>query len=699
MNVYQHVEGRIAALVRDLQAEGRLPADLVLPPVEVETPRDPSHGDLASNVAMVLAKPARMKPRDIAELIVTRLAAEPDVAAASVAGPGFVNLTLGPEVWRRVLSAILADGERYGRGGLGNGETVNIEYVSANPTGPMHIGHCRGAVFGDALANLMDFAGFKVTREYYINDAGAQVDKLGRSAILRYREALGEAIGEIPEGLYPGDYLKPVGAALAKVHGRALLARSPEEQMAIGRDAAIAMLMDEVRADLAALDIRHDVFFSERSMTTGGRDQIKAAIADLRSRGLIFEGRLEKPKDHDDGEWEDREQTLFRSTAFGDDTDRALMKSDGSYTYFAGDVAYHFDKIERGFDHYVDVLGADHIGYIPRLVAAFAALAGGEAKLKERRTTGGKADLAVLVCQLVKVMRAGEIVRMSKRAGTFVALRDVVDEVGRDPVRFMMLYRKNDAPLDFDFAKVAEQSKDNPVFYVQYAHARTHSVFRQAAEALPGLDLGPRALAAAPLDRLTDSGELRLIKSMASWPRAVESAAEAHEPHRLAFYLYDLAADFHGHWNRGKEDPALRLVVSSDPALTLARLALAMGVRHVIAAGLRIFGVTPVEDVEPGRRHLHVVEQTIAPLGAASVHAVEQLREHGGVRRGAGQLDRRNGVVQRQVIVRRRGQLSGQFHGRKRAARTVDGYEHFHVHVLATSSAPGTRPRSPKCGN
>ena len=494
MNVYQHVEGRIAALVRDLQAEGRLPADLVLPPVEVETPRDPSHGDLASNVAMVLAKPARMKPRDIAELIVTRLAAEPDVAAASVAGPGFVNLTLGPEVWRRVLSAILADGERYGRGGLGNGETVNIEYVSANPTGPMHIGHCRGAVFGDALANLMDFAGFKVTREYYINDAGAQVDKLGRSAILRYREALGEAIGEIPEGLYPGDYLKPVGAALAKVHGRALLARSPEEQMAIGRDAAIAMLMDEVRADLAALDIRHDVFFSERSMTTGGRDQIKAAIADLRSRGLIFEGRLEKPKDHDDGEWEDREQTLFRSTAFGDDTDRALMKSDGSYTYFAGDVAYHFDKIERGFDHYVDVLGADHIGYIPRLVAAFAALAGGEAKLKERRTTGGKADLAVLVCQLVKVMRAGEIVRMSKRAGTFVALRDVVDEVGRDPVRFMMLYRKNDAPLDFDLAKVVEQSKDNPVFYVQYAHARAASVFAKAAEAHPGLGRDRAAL-------------------------------------------------------------------------------------------------------------------------------------------------------------------------------------------------------------
>ena len=591
MNVYAHVEGRIATLVKELQGAGKLPADLALPAVEVEAPRDPSHGDLASNIAMVLAKPARMKPRDIAERVVERLMGEPDVAAASVAGPGFINLTLRPDVWRRVVTAILADGQGYGRGGLGKGETVNIEYVSANPTGPMHVGHCRGAVFGDALANLLDFAGFKVTREYYINDAGAQVDKLGRSVILRYREALGETIGEIPEGLYPGEYLKPIGEALAKEHGTALLARSPDEQMAIGRDAAIAALLEEIKSDLAALNIRHDVFFSERSMSTGGRDQVKAAIADLRARGLIFEGRLEKPKDHDDGEWEDREQTLFRATAYGDDTDRALMKSDGSYTYFAGDVAYHFDKLERGFDHYIDVLGADHIGYIPRLVAAFAALAGGTASLKDRKTTGGKADLDVLVCQLVKVMRAGEIVRMSKRAGTFVALRDVVDEVGRDPVRFMMLYRKNDAPLDFDLAKVVEQSKDNPIFYVQYAHARAVSVFSKAREAFPELTRDSVEVRNADLARLDDPGEVALIKQLAQFPKLATSAALAREPHRVAFYLYDLASNFHGQWSRGNDSPHLRFIQADNRGVTAARLALIAATQQVISSGLAVLGV------------------------------------------------------------------------------------------------------------
>lgn len=591
MNVYRHVEGRIAALLETLKAEGALPADLALPAVEVEAPRDPAHGDLATNAAMVLAKPARMKPRDIAELLKVKLAADPDIAKVEIAGPGFLNMTLVPRVWQRVVTAILAEGKAFGGGGTGSGETVNIEYVSANPTGPMHIGHCRGAVFGDALGNLLDFAGFKVTREYYINDAGAQVDKLGRSAILRYREALGETVGEIPEGLYPGEYLKPIGAALARAHGRALLQKTDDEQMAIGRDAAIAALLDEIRSDLAALNIRHDVFFSERSLTTGGKDQVRASIAALEANGLIAKGRLERPKDHDDGEWEDREQTLFKSTTFGDEADRALMKSDGSYTYFAGDVAYHFDKIERGFDHYINVFGADHIGYIPRILVAFAALAGGTVSLKERKTYGGKADLDILVCQLVKVMRAGEIVRMSKRAGTFVALRDVVDEVGRDPVRFMMLYRKNDAPLDFDLAKVVEQSKDNPIFYVQYAHARAFSVFGKSLDLFPDLTRESAAVRNADLALLSDPGELQLIQQLAFFPKLVAGAAASREPHRLAFYLYDLSSNFHGQWSRGNDSPHLRFIRPDDRSVTAARLALIAATQQVISSGLAILGV------------------------------------------------------------------------------------------------------------
>ncbi|HEY7669879.1 MAG TPA: arginine--tRNA ligase, partial [Hyphomicrobium sp.] len=471
------------------------------------------------------------------------------------------------------------EGSHYGRSSLGKGETVNVEYVSANPTGPMHVGHGRGAVFGDALCNLLEFAGYKVTREYYVNDAGGQVDVLARSAFLRYREALGEEIGEIPAGLYPGDYLKPIGVALAKKHGRTLLQKPEEDWLPIVRAAAVKPLLKEIKADLAALNIKHDKFFSEASLTSGKTDKVKAAIEALRKRGLIYEGRLPRPKGHDDEEWEDREQTLFKSTAFGDDVDRALMKSDGSYTYFAGDVAYHYDKLKRGFDHYRNVFGADHIGYIPRIKAAMAAL------------SDGKADFAILVCQLVKVLRAGEPVRMSKRAGTFVTLRDVVDEVGRDPVRFMMLMRKNDAPLDFDLAKVVEQSKDNPVFYVQYAHARAASLFRNAHEVFPGLTKNSPAVREADLSPLTDPGELDLIKRLAFFPRLMAGAAQAEEPHRLAFYLYDLASALHAQWTRGNDSPHLRFIQAKDGLATAARLALIAATQQVIFSGLTILGV------------------------------------------------------------------------------------------------------------
>ena len=507
MNVYAHVEERVAAALEALKSEGALPADLAIAKVEVETPRDPTHGDLSSNAALVLAKSAQMKPRDIAERLKAKLDSDPDIAAVTIAGPGFLNLTMKPEFWQGLVGTILDESGGYGRGNIGKGETVNVEYVSANPTGPMHVGHGRGAVFGDALCNLLEFAGYKVTREYYVNDAGGQVEILAKSVLLRYREALGDDIGEIPSGLYPGDYLKPIGAALAKTRGRALLQKPDDEQLAIAKAAAVEPLLDEIKSDLAALNVTHEVFFSEATLTSGKTDKIKAAIEALRKRGLIYEGSLPRPKGHENDEWEDREQTLFRSTQFGDDVDRALMKSDGSYTYFAGDVAYHYDKLIRGFDHYRDVFGADHIGYISRIKAAMAAL------------SDGKADFAILVCQLVKVLRAGEPVRMSKRAGTFVALRDVIDEVGRDPVRFMMLMRKNDAPLDFDLAKVLEQSKDNPVFYVQYAHARAASVFRNAQEVFPELAPDSAAVLKADLSKLTDAGEIDLIKRLAFYPR------------------------------------------------------------------------------------------------------------------------------------------------------------------------------------
>ena len=579
MNVFAHVEDRVAAALEALKQDGVLPADLVVPPVEVETPRDSAHGDLSTNAALVLAKPARMKPRDIAERLKEKLSGDADIAQVEVAGPGFLNLTFTPSFWQGLIGTILEEGADYGRATIGNGETVNVEFVSANPTGPMHVGHCRGAVFGDALCNILEFAGYKVTREYYVNDAGGQVDQLARSVYLRYREALGEDIGEIPNGLYPGEYLKPIGQMLVQEHKRDLLNKPEEDWLPTVRAAAVKPLLAEIKQDLAALNIQHDVFFSEASLTSGEKDQVKAAIEALRAKGLVYEGRLPRPKGHEDDEWEDREQLLFRSTDFGDDVDRALMKSDGSYTYFASDVAYHFDKLERGFDHYRNVFGADHLGYIPRIRAAVAAL------------SGGKADFGILVCQLVKVLRAGEPVRMSKRAGTFVTLRDVVDEVGSDPVRFMMLMRKNDAPLDFDLAKVLEQTKDNPVFYVQYAHARAASVFRNAKEVFPDLDKDSEALRAADLSCLSDPGEIEWIKRLAFFPRLIVATARAEEPHRLAFYLYDLASAFHSQWTRGNDSPHLRFIQAKDGLVTAARLALIAATQQVISSGLLLLGV------------------------------------------------------------------------------------------------------------
>ncbi|MCP1335984.1 arginine--tRNA ligase [Futiania mangrovi] len=583
MSVFSDISAELEAVLDRLVSEGVLPDGIDRGPVTVEPPRDPSHGDLATNAAMVLAKKAGMKPRDLAEKIAGGLREAEGVVAVDIAGPGFINLRLSPARWQREVATILSRGTDYGRSQTGAGELVNVEYVSANPTGPLHVGHCRGAVFGDALARLLQFAGFEVVKEYYINDAGAQVDVLGRSAFLRYREALGEDIGEIPEGLYPGDYLKPVGVALADAHGRALLDMDEEAWLPIARQTAVDMMMAMIRDDLDVLAIRHDVFTSERGLVESGA--VDRALADLESRGLIYEGVLEPPKGKTPDDWEPRPQLLFRATDFGDDVDRPLKKSDGSYTYFASDIAYHKDKVDRGARSLIDVWGADHGGYVTRMQAAVRAL------------TQGQGDLDVKLCQIVRLFRAGEPVRMSKRAGSFVTLRDVVDEVGPDVVRFMMLTRKNDAQLDFDFAKVLEQSKDNPVFYVQYAHARVCSVLRNAAAELPGQDLADAALAEADLKLLADEGELGLARKLGEFPRMVEQAARAHEPHRVAFYLEDLAASFHAHWNRGKEEPSLRFILSDKLPLTLARLALIRAVAVVLSAGLGLMGVTPVEDM------------------------------------------------------------------------------------------------------
>jgi len=531
---------------------------------------------------MVLAKDAGKKPRDIAEAYADKLRGEADlIAKVDIAGPGFINITLKPAAWIEALRDAVQLGARYGAIDVGRGLPVNVEYVSANPTGPMHVGHGRGAVFGDALANLLAFAGFKVTREYYVNDAGAQVDVLARSAYLRYREALGEDVGRIPEGLYPGDYLKPVGAALAAQYKDALTKQPEAEWLPVVRAKAIEMMMATVRADLAALNINHEEFFSEKSLTEGSVDKVAETIAWLRQRGYVYEGRLPPPKGAPVEDWEDREQTLFRSTAFGDDVDRPLKKSDGSYTYFASDMAYHRSKLERGFGSLIDVWGADHAGYIKRMRAAVAALKGNRA-----------AELDVKVIQLVKLLRAGQPVTMSKRAGEFVTLREVVDEVGRDAVRFMMLFRKNDAVLDFDLAKVIEQSRDNPVFYVQYGHARGQSIFRNARAAFPDLPQDVESLVeGAALERLSDPAELALMRQIALYPRVVEAAAAAHEPHRIAFYLFDLASEFHALYTLGNTKPHLRFIIQNERQMTVARLVLVQGVVTVLSSGLALLGV------------------------------------------------------------------------------------------------------------
>jgi arginyl-tRNA synthetase len=588
-NIFAAVLDKVRAANDALIADGVLPAGIDQSRIVVEPPREAAHGDMATNAAMVLAKDARKKPRDLAEAIAEKLRADDLVAKVEVAGPGFINLTLEPRAWTASLRAVLEEGAAYGRSNLGQGTKVNVEYVSANPTGPMHVGHGRGAVFGDALANLLDFTGFAVAREYYINDAGAQVDVLARSAFLRYREALGEDIGPIPEGLYPGDYLKPVGAALAAEYGHDLLNWPEERRLPLVRQKAIDMMMAGIRDDLAALNVKHGVFFSERSLIDGGTDLVAQTIAGLRAQGHVFEGRLPPPKGAPVEDWEDREQTLFRATDFGDDVDRPLMKSDGSYTYFASDIAYHKSKFDRGFKTMIDVWGADHGGYVKRMQAAVKAV------------SGGTAELDVKIIQLVKLLRGGEPVKMSKRSGEFVRLREVVDEVGRDAVRFMMLYRKNDAVLDFDLAKVTEQSRDNPVFYVQYGHARGQSVFRNAREVVPELPTNSAArtatLAKAPLERLADPGELALMRRLALYPRLVEAAAVAHEPHRIAFYLYELASDFHAQWNRGKDASYLRFIIPNDPLMTVARLALVQGVVTVLASGLAMLGVEAPEEM------------------------------------------------------------------------------------------------------
>ncbi|MGR3198853.1 MAG: arginine--tRNA ligase [Paracoccus sp. (in: a-proteobacteria)] len=579
MNLFTDLRGVVVEALDQMAAAGELPAGLDTANVTVEPPRDPAHGDMATNAAMVLAKPAGMKPRDIADKLATRLT-DRRIAAAEVAGPGFLNLRLSPVVWQDIVVAALRSGPDFGRSDLGAGQKVNIEFVSANPTGPMHVGHVRGAVFGDALARLLAFSGHDVTREYYINDGGAQVDVLARSAYERYREANGLE-PEIREGLYPGDYLIPVGEALKAEYGDSLLDKPEEEWLAPVRDFATQAMMAEIRGDLAALGVQMDVYSSEKALYGTGR--IEAAIERLRGMDLIYRGVLEPPKGKLPEDWEEREQLLFRSSAHGDDVDRPIQKSDGAWTYFAPDIAYHWDKIDRGFDQLIDVFGADHGGYVKRMNAAVKAL------------SNGRVPLDIKLIQLVKLFKNGEPFKMSKRAGTFVTLRDVVEEAGADVTRFIMLTRKNDAALDFDFAKVLEQSKDNPVWYVQYASARVHSVLRRATEA--GIDVSDAALAGADLSVLSHPAELELARKVAEWPRLAEHAARAHEPHRVAFFLYDIASDLHSLWNRGNEDTSLRFIQDGDPATSQGKIALVRAVGVVISSGLGILGVTPAEEM------------------------------------------------------------------------------------------------------
>ncbi|WP_018900088.1 arginine--tRNA ligase [Rhizobium sp. 2MFCol3.1] len=584
MNLFTDFEARIKTALEQIDLVKEKRSELDFGRIAVEPPRDASHGDVATNAAMVLAKPLGTNPRALAEIITEKLKEDPDVAEVSVAGPGFINVRIAVGYWQRLLASMITAGTDYGRSTMGEGRKVNVEYVSANPTGPMHVGHCRGAVVGDALANLLSFAGFDVTKEYYINDAGSQIDVLARSVFLRYREALGEKIGEIPAGLYPGDYLVPVGEALARDYG-VKLHNMPEDQwMPLVKDRTIDAMMVMIREDLEALNVHHDVFFSERTLHANGAAAIRTAINDLTFKGHVYKGTLPPPKGQLPEDWEDREQTLFRSTEVGDDMDRPLIKSDGSYTYFAADVAYFKNKFDRGFSEMIYVLGADHGGYVKRLEAV------------ARGVSEGKAKLTVLLCQLVKLFRDGEPVKMSKRSGDFVTLRDVVEEVGRDSVRFMMLYRKSSEPLDFDFAKVTEQSKDNPVFYVQYAHARCMSVFRQAKEAFPDLDVSPEILANA-VSGISDPAELQLVAKVAEFPRLVEAAAQSQEPHRVVFYLYDLASSFHAHWNKGKDQVDLRFINDKSRESSITRLGLVYAVASVLKSGLAIAGTAAPEEM------------------------------------------------------------------------------------------------------
>lgn len=581
MNLFDEIRDHLTKVIIELVAEGRLPTgDLPYHAIAVEPPRDPGHGDMATNAAMVLAKPARSNPRQIADMIKPGLEKSPLVLSADIAGPGFINLKLTDQAWQAVLTSILKMGVHYGSSDLGQGQLVNVEYVSANPTGPLHVGHTRGAVFGDALANLLQKAGFAVTKEYYVNDAGGQIETLARSAYLRYSQACGQTIGPIPEGLYPGDYLIDVGHSLRALHGDALLSAQESDWLPIVKDHAVQEMMALIRDDLAAIGICHDVFFSEKTLHSSGR--IQETIDHLRTRGHIYEGVLDPPKGQKPEDWEPREQTLFKATDFGDDVDRPLQKSDGSFTYFAADIAYHLDKYQRGFKSMINVWGADHGGYVKRVQSAIKALA-------------DDGELDVKLAQMVRLFRGGDVVRMSKRSGNFVTMRDVIDEVGKDAVRFIMLTRKNDAPLDFDFDAVLDQSKDNPVFYVQYAHARIFSVIRKAEEAF-GADITTLETGAAlDFSRHWSPALIDVISVMTGWPRAVNQAAEAHEPHRIAFYLYELASRFHTFWNKGNDDFSLRLFHEKDQDLTAVRVAMARAVALVIQSGLAILGVKPAE--------------------------------------------------------------------------------------------------------
>lgn len=574
MSLYAQYATLLNGVLDDLVADGALPADVDRKNVTVEPPRELTHGDLATNAAMVLAKVAKTSPRALAEAIKPKLEALPAVTSVEIAGPGFINLRLTPDAWRDELRTILREGDEYGLSTIGANERVNVEYVSANPTGPLHMGHCRGAVVGDSLARLLEAAGFRVTKEYYVNDAGAQVDTLAKSVHLRYREALGEDIGEIPEGMYPGDYLKPVGTILAAEYGDEYVGKGEDEWLDLFKRRAVAAMLDLIRHDLGLLGVHHDLFASEREVQQSGA--VDRALSVLDEKGLIYHGTLPPPRGKTIEDWEPRELLLFRSTKFSDDQDRPIKKSDGSWTYFAADTAYHLQKLETSAE-LINIWGADHAGTIKRTQAAVEALA-------------GRAALDVKLVQMVRLLRDGELVKMSKRSGSFVTLAEVVEEVGKDVVRFSMLTRKNDAQMDFDFAKVVEASKDNPVFYVQYAHARIRSLKRKAAEA--GVDLA----AEADLS-LLDEEELALVKRAAQYPRVLEGAALAHEPHRIAFYLYDLAADFHALWNRGNDDPERRFLIEKNPQLSRARLELAMGIAQIIRSGLGLMGVAATEEM------------------------------------------------------------------------------------------------------